>query len=101
MSFLKGSHDEQQKIDDSSEQKLKDDVTAHMHEGDILGGRISKILSGVGGLVVQLGPSVYGRVHYTEITDSWVSEPLSGHHEGQFVKCKVIEISHSPGKCTC
>lgn len=93
--FSKGNHDEQQKIDDSSEQKLKDDVTAHMHEGDILGGRISKIFPGVGGLVVQLGPSVYGRVHYTEITDSWVSEPLSGHHEGQFVKCKVIEISRT------
>ncbi|KAI3417734.1 uncharacterized protein J3R85_014181 [Psidium guajava] len=94
--FSNGNHHgEQQKIDDSSEQKLKDDVTAHMHEGDILGGRISKILPGVGGLVIQLGPSVYGRVHYTEITDSWVSEPLSGHHEGQFVKCKVIEIART------
>ena len=78
------------------------DATLFIHEGDILGGRISKILPGVGGLRVQIGsyvfgrvPYVVGRVHFTEINDSWVSNPLDGFHEGQFVKCKVLEISNS------
>lgn len=70
-------------------------ATTHIHEGDIVGGRISKILPGVGGLLVQIGPYLYGKVHFTELTDSWVSEPLSGYREGQFVKCKVLEISRS------
>lgn len=68
---------------------------AHIHEGCILGGRISKLLPGVGGLVVQIDPHLYGRVHYTELKDSWVSEPLSGYKEGQFVKCKVLEVGQS------
>ncbi|PPD84400.1 hypothetical protein GOBAR_DD18640 [Gossypium barbadense] len=72
-----------------------DSVIAHIHEGDILGGRISKILPGIGGLVVQIGPNNYGRVHFTELKDAWESDPLSGYHEGQFVKCKVLEVSHS------
>lgn len=72
-----------------------DNVMAYIHEGDIVGGRISKILPGVGGLLVQIGPHMSGRVHFTELKDSWVSDPLSGYLEGQFVKCKVLEISHS------
>lgn len=67
--------------------------TEHIHEGDIVGGRIKKILPGVGGLLVQIGPHLCGRVHYTELTDQWTSDPLSGYEEGQFVKCKVLEIS--------
>ncbi|KAL1204733.1 rRNA biogenesis protein RRP5 [Cardamine amara subsp. amara] len=70
-----------------------DDATLFIHEGDILGGKISKILPGVGGLRVQIGPYVFGRVHFTEINDSWVSNPLDGFREGQFVKSKVLEIS--------
>lgn len=69
--------------------------TSHIHEGDIVGGRISKILPGVGGMLVQIGPHTYGRVHFTELKDSWVPDPLSGYREGQFVKCKVLEISNS------
>lgn len=71
-----------------------DNVTAHIREGDIVGGRISKILPGVGGLLVQLGPHIHGRVHFTELQDSWVPDPLSAYKEGQFVKSKVLEISH-------
>lgn len=71
------------------------DLTAHIHEGDILGGRISKILPRVGGLLVQIGPHTYGKVHFTELTDAWVPDPLSGYHEGQFVKCVVLEVSHT------
>ncbi|XP_022156044.1 rRNA biogenesis protein RRP5 isoform X2 [Momordica charantia] len=70
-------------------------VACHFNEGDIVGGRISKVLPGVGGLLVQIGPHMSGRVHYTEITDSLVPDPLSGYSEGQFIKCKVIEIAHS------
>ena len=67
-------------------------VAAHFCEGSIIGGRVSKILPGVGGITVQIGPHLYGGVHFTELTDSWVSDPLNGYHEGQFVKCKVLEI---------
>ncbi|XP_062219315.1 rRNA biogenesis protein RRP5 isoform X2 [Phragmites australis] len=67
----------------------------HTKQGDIIGGRIQKILPSVGGLVIQIGPHLHGRVHYTEIVDSWVPEPLSRFHEGQFVKCKVLAVSRS------
>ncbi|XVE75785.1 hypothetical protein DITRI_Ditri12bG0120500 [Diplodiscus trichospermus] len=70
-------------------------LMVHIHAGDILGGRISKVLPGVGGLLVQIAPNTYGRVHFTELKDAWESDPLSGYHEGQFVKCKVLEVSHS------
>lgn len=70
-------------------------IICHLNEGDIVGGRISKILPGVGGLLVQIGPHLFGRVHYTELTDHLVPDPLCGYKEGQFVKCKVIEITHA------
>lgn len=70
-------------------------LALHIHEGDILGGRISKILPGVGGMLIQLDPHLYGKVHFTELKDLWDSDPLSGFSEGQFVKCEVIEMSHS------
>ncbi|PNY04593.1 protein RRP5, partial [Trifolium pratense] len=71
------------------------DLTAYIHEGDILGGRISKILPGVGGLLVQIGPHIYGKVNFTELADKWVPDPLSGYHEGQFLKCVVLEVSNT------
>ncbi|KAL3341525.1 hypothetical protein AABB24_025863 [Solanum stoloniferum] len=74
-------------------------VAFHIHEGSVLVGRISKILPGVGGLLVQIDPHLYGKVHFTELTDPGVADPLSGYHEGQFVKCKVLEIAQS-GKGT-
>ncbi|TYJ18682.1 hypothetical protein E1A91_A09G140100v1 [Gossypium mustelinum] len=87
--------DEDKRKGESGNNISDESVTAHIHEGDILGGRISKILPGIGGLVVQIGPNNYGRVHFTELKDAWESDPLSGYHEGQFVKCKVLEVSHS------
>ncbi|KAL3569243.1 hypothetical protein D5086_029133 [Populus alba] len=81
-------------MDDLQSNAPWDNVTAHIQEGDIVGGRISKILPGVGGLLVQLGPHIHGRVHFTELQDSWVPDPLSAYKEGQFVKSKVLEISH-------
>uniref|UniRef100_A0A1J3HSM0 rRNA biogenesis protein RRP5 n=1 Tax=Noccaea caerulescens TaxID=107243 RepID=A0A1J3HSM0_NOCCA len=91
-SIANGRGSESDKLDGSIP---GDDATLFIHEGDILGGRISRILPGVGGLRVQIGPYVFGRVHFTEISDSWVSNPLDGFREGQFVKCKVLEISNS------
>ncbi|KAL6997499.1 hypothetical protein U1Q18_007623 [Sarracenia purpurea var. burkii] len=70
-------------------------LIAHIHEGNVIGGRISKILPGVGGMLIQIDPHIYGKVHFTELKDLWESDPLSGYHEGQFVKCKVLEVSHS------
>lgn len=65
----------------------------HLVEGSVVGGRISKIFPGVGGLLVQIDQHHYGKVHFTELTDSWVSNPLSGYHVGQFVKCRIMEIN--------
>ncbi|KAG8367979.1 hypothetical protein BUALT_Bualt16G0128900 [Buddleja alternifolia] len=70
-------------------------VMWHLSEGSVVGGRISKILPGAGGLLVQIDQHHYGKVHFTELTDSWVLNPLSDFHEGQFVKCKVIEINRA------
>uniref|UniRef100_A0A5B7AEH9 rRNA biogenesis protein RRP5 n=1 Tax=Davidia involucrata TaxID=16924 RepID=A0A5B7AEH9_DAVIN len=85
---------ETSKIDDLNNH-LNENVTSHIREGDVVGGRISKILPGVGGLFVQIDPHLYGKIHFTELTDLWVSDPLSKYHEGQYVKCKVLEISRS------
>lgn len=69
--------------------------TYHIFQDDIIGGRISKILPGVRGLVVQIGPHLYGRVHFTDIADVGVADPLSGYKEGQFVKCLVLQVGRS------
>ncbi|KAF2307726.1 hypothetical protein GH714_031243 [Hevea brasiliensis] len=82
-------------MDDAQNGVQHFNVTSHIQEGDIVGGRISKILPNVGGLFVQIGPHLHGRVHFTELQDTWVPDPLSGYHEGKFVKCKVLEISQS------
>ncbi|XP_047328490.1 rRNA biogenesis protein RRP5 [Impatiens glandulifera] len=73
----------------------KESVVSHICKGHIIGGRISRILPGVGGVLVQIGPNLYGKVHYTELTDLWSPDPLSQYHDGQFVKCRVLEISPS------
>ncbi|XP_057496360.1 rRNA biogenesis protein RRP5 [Actinidia eriantha] len=70
-------------------------VVSHIHEGDVVCGRISKILPGLGGMLIQIDPRLHGKVNFTELKDLWESDPLSGYHEGQFVKCKVLEVSHS------
>ncbi|KAJ4801242.1 hypothetical protein LUZ62_052488 [Rhynchospora pubera] len=80
-------------------QVRKDDTNINgsdnLKKGDIVGGRIKKFLPGVGGVLVQVGPHLYGRVHYTELVDDWVPEPLTGFHEGQLVKTKILDISRS------
>ncbi|KAL3625500.1 hypothetical protein CASFOL_030954 [Castilleja foliolosa] len=69
-------------------------LMCHLAEGCVVGGRISKILPAVGGLLVQIDQHHYGKVHYTELSD-WLPNPLAGYHIGQFVKCKVLEISRA------
>ncbi|KAG9134768.1 hypothetical protein Leryth_001080 [Lithospermum erythrorhizon] len=64
-------------------------------EGGFVGGRISKIFPGVGGMLVEIDNNRFGKVHYTELRDGWVSDPLSGYSEGQFVKCRVLEANLS------
>ncbi|MCL7028348.1 hypothetical protein MKW94_013557 [Papaver nudicaule] len=72
-----------------------ENVSEHVHEGDVRAGRITKILPGAGGLLVQIGPHLFGKVHFTELTDSWTPNPLLGYQEGQIVKYKVLEIGRS------
>ncbi|XP_047065706.1 rRNA biogenesis protein RRP5 [Lolium rigidum] len=84
--------DNQCMLENVKEQSVSS-IAEHTREGDIIGGCIQRILPGVGGLVIKIGPHLHGRVHYTEIVDSWVPEPLSEFHEGQFVKCKVLAVS--------
>ncbi|KAK8960422.1 hypothetical protein KSP40_PGU014000 [Platanthera guangdongensis] len=67
----------------------------HIMNGDVIGGRIKKTLPNIGGILVQIGPHLFGKVHYTEITDSWIADPSSCYQESQFVRCKVLEISRS------
>ncbi|GER39943.1 RNA binding [Striga asiatica] len=69
-------------------------LVRHIAEGSIVGGRISKILPGVGGLLVQIDHHHFGKVHFTELTN-WLPEPLAGYRLGQFVKCKVLEINRA------
>ncbi|GLJ04920.1 hypothetical protein SUGI_0006550 [Cryptomeria japonica] len=78
---------------DCSTAVKKEKVVNDIHESDVLGGRIDKILPGVGGISVQIGAHIYGRVHFTELMDSYTENPLSGFKEGQFVKCKVMLVA--------
>ncbi|KAM0952074.1 putative suppressor of forked, tetratricopeptide-like helical domain superfamily [Dioscorea sansibarensis] len=87
-----------QSCEDGEENKLSVvNGTECIFQGDIVGGRIKKVLPAVGGLLVQIGQHLHGKVHYTELADTWMLHPLSGYQEGQFVKCKVLEISRSSG----
>ncbi|KAI0529621.1 hypothetical protein KFK09_002175 [Dendrobium nobile] len=86
---------ETEKIDNEHSLSSNNTDMEHIRNGAVIGGRIKTILPNVGGIFVQIGPHLFGKVHYTEIADSWIADPSSGYHEGQFVKCKVLEISRS------
>ncbi|XP_031485662.1 rRNA biogenesis protein RRP5 [Nymphaea colorata] len=74
---------------------MNQDLFGRIREGDIIGGKITEVLPGVGGLVIQISPHVFGKVHFTEVTDSWVSNPIDGYSKGQFVRCRVLEVGRS------
>ncbi|KAG1347685.1 putative rRNA biogenesis protein RRP5 [Cocos nucifera] len=96
-SFVSGSSVDHEIVEvDIQENKVSNVTCAeHILQGDIVGGKVKRILPGVSGLFVQIGPHLFGKVHYTELVDTWVPQPLSGYHEGQFVKCKILEITRS------
>ncbi|MCO5551934.1 hypothetical protein L7F22_005441 [Adiantum nelumboides] len=62
---------------------------------DVLGGRVSKVLPGVGGLGVQIGSHIFGRVHISQLHDIWKDNPALDFKVGQFVKCIVLDVSKS------
>ena len=66
-----------------------------IEKGDILGGRVVRVNPGVGGLSVQIAPSLFGRVHVTHLSDFWQDDPATGFKEGQFVTCVVLEVGKS------
>lgn len=50
------------------------------------------------GLDVQLGSSVYGRAHVTEVTDEWVQDPLAVHEIGAHVRAVITAVPKVTGK---
>ncbi|KAG0474020.1 hypothetical protein HPP92_015877 [Vanilla planifolia] len=60
-------------------------------EGPIATDNFFLLVPVVSGYVI--GPHLFGRVHFCEVADSWLNDPLSRYQEGQFVKCKVLEAS--------
>ncbi|KAJ7541483.1 hypothetical protein O6H91_10G061600 [Diphasiastrum complanatum] len=61
-------------------------------KGDIVAGRIVRTLPGIGGLRVQVAPHMFGQVHVTDIADIFEDNPTSSFKEGQFVRCKILEV---------
>ncbi|KAH7441212.1 hypothetical protein KP509_03G029000 [Ceratopteris richardii] len=78
-------------LDNSS----KDEEASEININDIIGGRVSKILPGVGGLSVQIGAHVFGRVHVTDLHDVWKDNPTRDFKVGQFVRCRVLDVSRN------
>lgn len=70
-------------------------IGVEIEKGDILGGRVARVNPGVGGLSVQIAPSLFGRVHVTHLSDYWQDYPATGFKEGQFVTCVVLEVGKS------
>ncbi|KAJ3090994.1 hypothetical protein HK102_001993 [Quaeritorhiza haematococci] len=61
-------------------------------EGRVVPGRISQI--NPTGLVVQLGPTVFGRVQLTDIADVYKTEPTKAFQKGQIVSCYVLALDN-------
>ncbi len=56
-----------------------------------------KPLEGDHGLLIQLGPQLYGRVHLTDVADRYSAEPLAAYKRNQVVKCCVLQV-HADSK---
>lgn len=63
--------------------------------GDIVAGRVSKVLPGIKGLLVQVGIHTVGHVAVTELGDRWRERPLEGFATGQFVRCAVLDVTEN------
>ncbi|KAL3684900.1 hypothetical protein R1sor_002922 [Riccia sorocarpa] len=64
-----------------------------LEKGSVLGGKVTKVYPGVGGLVVQVSSKLYGKVHVTHLSDVWVDDPGKKFEVGQFVKCVVLDVN--------
>ncbi|KAG0475650.1 hypothetical protein HPP92_015336 [Vanilla planifolia] len=40
----------------------------------------------------EIGPHLFGRVHFCEVADSWLNDPLSRYQEGQVPSFKRVEM---------
>lgn len=70
-------------------------VNGRLEVGDVVTGRISKVLPGIKGLLVQVGIHTVGHVAITELGDRWRERPLEGFAAGQFVKCAVLDVTEN------
>ncbi|KAJ3056513.1 Protein RRP5 [Rhizophlyctis rosea] len=62
-----------------------------LEEGKVLVGRVTKV-NAEQGLVVQLGPQIYGRVHLTDLRDGYLKQPTEGFEKGDVVRCCVLSV---------
>ena len=85
-------------VPDASKKKKKVATavaTAEFSAGQIIVARISKILGGQGGLYLQLDSRRFGRVHITDISDTFADDPTKDFTVGQFVRAYVLEVDHA------
>ncbi|KAI8090037.1 uncharacterized protein BX664DRAFT_281445 [Halteromyces radiatus] len=59
--------------------------------GQVLNGLVQKA-DAKGGLFVQLANGVTGKVHPTDIDDTFIEHPAKSHKTNKVVKCKVLEV---------
>lgn len=64
----------------------------HFEPGDIVGGRVWRVLPGLRGCVIQLANHQFARLAVTELSDVFTDHPMKGFEEGQFVRCTVIRV---------
>ncbi|TPX57769.1 hypothetical protein PhCBS80983_g03584 [Powellomyces hirtus] len=65
--------------------------TGSFQAGQILVGRIKKIEAGKG-LVIQISPSMHGRVYLTDLSDAYEKDPITNYHVGNVVQCCVLSF---------
>jgi len=71
-------------------EKSKKQFCSGLHNGDVLNGRITKLMPY--GLFVELHPGVDGLVHVSELSWSRVEDPQTFGSMGEPVRVKVIDI---------
>lgn len=71
-------------------EKSKKQFCADLRNGDVLNGRITKLMPY--GIFVELHPGVDGLVHVSELSWSRIEDPQTYGAIGQTVRVKVIEI---------
>lgn len=93
--FKKPGRDPREDIDPPI---LKDDVLTidDLKEGMVLKGTIRNVTDF--GAFVDIGIKNDGLVHISEISDSFVEDPLSVVHVGQIVEVRVIDIDKERGR---